>query len=176
MKENKEEDEKKRDGRMEEKREEIRECLDCLQYYEKQQMKQPTFSTHGEGVFIPTMRPAMYSHAHIMLHLESLQTISLDNLCLDNLDIFGEDLENQSCGTCGNESDSAGVRLLHRRLNLHFKRFNLRRISLTGFPAQSVRSSTTDALDSSYLLVLVIRTSQSRHRDKSKSDSYCLSD
>ncbi|GJT28457.1 putative reverse transcriptase domain-containing protein [Tanacetum coccineum] len=35
-------------------------------------------------------------HAHIMHHLESLLTISLDNLCLDNLDIFEEDLENQS--------------------------------------------------------------------------------
>ncbi|GJW98000.1 hypothetical protein Tco_0179808 [Tanacetum coccineum] len=34
-----------------------------------------------------------YRHAH---HLESLITISLDNLCLDNLDIFKEDLENQN--------------------------------------------------------------------------------
>ncbi|GJX99252.1 hypothetical protein Tco_0356271 [Tanacetum coccineum] len=34
-----------------------------------------------------------YRHAH---HLESLLTISLNNLCLDNLDIFKEDLENQS--------------------------------------------------------------------------------
>ncbi|GKD15688.1 retrovirus-related pol polyprotein from transposon TNT 1-94 [Tanacetum coccineum] len=42
-----------------------------------------------------------YRHAH---HLESLLTISLNNLCLDNLDIFKEDLENQSLrktlGTC----------------------------------------------------------------------------
>ncbi|GJU75251.1 hypothetical protein Tco_1272321, partial [Tanacetum coccineum] len=30
--------------------------------------------------------------------LSFLLTISLDNLCLDNLDIFKEDLENQSCG------------------------------------------------------------------------------
>ncbi|GJS88383.1 hypothetical protein Tco_0771019 [Tanacetum coccineum] len=36
-------------------------------------------------------------HAHTLHHLESLLTISLDNLCLDNLDIFKEDLENQSC-------------------------------------------------------------------------------
>ncbi|GJZ66988.1 hypothetical protein Tco_0630228 [Tanacetum coccineum] len=34
-----------------------------------------------------------YQHAH---HLESLITISLDTLYLDNLDIFKEDLENQS--------------------------------------------------------------------------------
>ncbi|GJU31825.1 Clp protease proteolytic subunit [Tanacetum coccineum] len=35
-------------------------------------------------------------HAHTMHHLESLLTIYLDNLCLDNLDIFKEDLEYQS--------------------------------------------------------------------------------
>ncbi|GKC74355.1 hypothetical protein Tco_1120238, partial [Tanacetum coccineum] len=38
-------------------------------------------------------------HAHSLHHLESLLTISLDNLCLDNLDIFKEDLEYQSCGS-----------------------------------------------------------------------------
>ncbi|GJY33158.1 hypothetical protein Tco_0417627, partial [Tanacetum coccineum] len=37
-------------------------------------------------------------HAHTLHHLESLLTISRDNLCLDNLDIFKEDLEYQSCG------------------------------------------------------------------------------
>nr|GEX52424.1 hypothetical protein [Tanacetum cinerariifolium] len=41
-------------------------------------------------------------------------------------------------------------------------RFNLRRTSLTGFPAQSIRSSNAIALDSPYLLVLITRTSQSR--------------
>ncbi|GJS77685.1 hypothetical protein Tco_0727566, partial [Tanacetum coccineum] len=35
-------------------------------------------------------------HAHTMHHLESLLTISLDNLCLDNLDFVKEDLEYQS--------------------------------------------------------------------------------
>ncbi|GKB18243.1 hypothetical protein Tco_0852166 [Tanacetum coccineum] len=35
-------------------------------------------------------------HAHTLHHLESLLTISLDNLCLDNLDIFKEDLEYKS--------------------------------------------------------------------------------
>nr|GEU61812.1 hypothetical protein [Tanacetum cinerariifolium] len=55
-------------------------------------------------------------------------------------------------------------------------RFNFRRTSLTRFPAQSVRSSNADALDSPYLLVLIIRTSQSRQDDKSESDSYYLSD
>ncbi|GJS37306.1 hypothetical protein Tco_0535688 [Tanacetum coccineum] len=47
-------------------------------------------------------------------------------------------------------------------------RFNLRRIYLTGFPAQSVRSSNADALDSPYLLVPITGTSQSRqHVDTS---------
>ncbi|GJR56550.1 hypothetical protein Tco_1407071 [Tanacetum coccineum] len=41
-------------------------------------------------------------------------------------------------------------------------RFNLRRISLIGFPARSVGSSNVDALDLPYLLVLIIGTSQSR--------------
>ncbi|GKF70474.1 hypothetical protein Tco_0203531, partial [Tanacetum coccineum] len=43
-----------------------------------------------------------------------------------------------------------------------------RRTSLTGFPAQSVRSSNADALDSLYLLVLNTETSQSKqHVDTS---------
>ncbi|GKA41181.1 hypothetical protein Tco_0733774, partial [Tanacetum coccineum] len=41
----------------------------------------------------------------------------------------------------------------------------IQRISLTGFPAQSIRSSNADALDSPYLLVLIIETSQSRDTD-----------
>ncbi|GJZ32148.1 hypothetical protein Tco_0577584, partial [Tanacetum coccineum] len=40
--------------------------------------------------------------------------------------------------------------------------FILRRISLTEFPSQSVRSSNADALDSAYLLVLITGTSQSK--------------
>nr|GEY67010.1 hypothetical protein [Tanacetum cinerariifolium] len=47
-------------------------------------------------------------------------------------------------------------------------RFEFRRISLTGFPAQSISSSNAIALDSSYLLVLITGTSQSRqHFDTS---------
>ncbi|GJX76502.1 retrovirus-related pol polyprotein from transposon TNT 1-94 [Tanacetum coccineum] len=56
------------------------------------------------------------------------------------------------------------------------KEDNIQRISLTGFPAQSVRSSNADALDSPYLLVLNTGTSQSRQHGKSESDSYYLSD
>ncbi|GJV95937.1 hypothetical protein Tco_1547514 [Tanacetum coccineum] len=48
-------------------------------------------------------------------------------------------------------------------------RFNLRRISLIGFSAQSVGSSNADALVSSYLLVLITKTSQSKQHDKSES-------
>nr|GEZ90578.1 retrovirus-related Pol polyprotein from transposon TNT 1-94 [Tanacetum cinerariifolium] len=44
-------------------------------------------------------------------------------------------------------------------------RFNLGRTSLTGFPAQSIRSSNAIALDSPYLLVLITGTSQSRQHD-----------
>ncbi|GJZ25129.1 hypothetical protein Tco_0562588 [Tanacetum coccineum] len=50
------------------------------------------------------------------------------------------------------------------------------RTSLTGFPAQSVRSSNSYALDSMYLLVLNTGTSQSRQHDMSESDCYYLSD
>ncbi|GJY95273.1 hypothetical protein Tco_0511634 [Tanacetum coccineum] len=56
--------------------------------------------------------------------------------------------------------------------------FNFGRTSLTGFPAQSVRSSNAYALDSPYLLVL--NTDEllkgKRQHDMSKSDSYYLSD
>ncbi|GJV14099.1 hypothetical protein Tco_1359422 [Tanacetum coccineum] len=52
----------------------------------------------------------------------------------------------------------------------------IQRISLTGFPAQSVGSSNTDVLDSPCLLVLITGTSQSRQHGKSESDSYYLSD
>ncbi|GJU20275.1 hypothetical protein Tco_1153617 [Tanacetum coccineum] len=62
------------------------------------------------------------------------------------------------------------MRFNTRRLICHFPspRFNLRRIYLTGFPAQSVRPSNADALDSPYLLVPITGTSQSRqHVDTS---------
>ncbi|GKA24926.1 hypothetical protein Tco_0710959 [Tanacetum coccineum] len=42
----------------------------------------------------------------------------------------------------------------------------IQRISLTGFPAQSVGSSNTDVLDSPGLLVLITGTSQSRQHGK----------
>ncbi|GJZ65175.1 hypothetical protein Tco_0621871 [Tanacetum coccineum] len=61
-------------------------------------------------------------------------------------------------------------------LSLSFDFVQFRRTSLTGFPAQSVRSSNAYALDSPYLLVLNTGTSQSRQHDMSESDSYYLSD
>ncbi|GJV54400.1 hypothetical protein Tco_1450141 [Tanacetum coccineum] len=63
--------------------------------------------------------------------------------------------------------DSAGMRLKHCRQYLHFN-VQIRRTSLIGFPAYSVRSSNTDVLDSPYLHVLITETSQSRqHVDTS---------
>ncbi|GKB34868.1 putative ribonuclease H-like domain-containing protein [Tanacetum coccineum] len=49
------------------------------------------------------------------------------------------------------------ARMRHHHLHLY-----IQRISLTGFPAQSVGSSNTDVLDLSCLLVLITGTSQSR--------------
>ncbi|GKB89017.1 hypothetical protein Tco_0961289, partial [Tanacetum coccineum] len=68
---------------------------------------------------------------------------------------------------------SAGMRHLHLHLymNPEIKQLaikRIQRISLTGFPAQSVGSSNTDVLDLPCLLVLITRTSQSRqHVDTS---------
>nr|GEX74560.1 hypothetical protein [Tanacetum cinerariifolium] len=55
-------------------------------------------------------------------------------------------------------------------------RFNLRRTSLTGFLAQSIRSSNAMALDSPYLLVLNTRASQSRQHESRKSPTAELFD
>ncbi|GJR94504.1 hypothetical protein Tco_0266678 [Tanacetum coccineum] len=69
--------------------------------------------------------------------------------------------------------DSTGTRLQHRHLYLKInvsdkQQIQFKRISLTGFPAQSVRSSNAIALDSLYLLVLITGASQSRqHVDTS---------
>ncbi|GJX19899.1 hypothetical protein Tco_0222576 [Tanacetum coccineum] len=51
-----------------------------------------------------------------------------------------------------------------------------RRTSLTGFPAQSIRSSNAIALDSPYLLVLITGTSQSRQHESRKSPTKSLFD
>ncbi|GKD91038.1 hypothetical protein Tco_1366545, partial [Tanacetum coccineum] len=69
--------------------------------------------------------------------------------------------------------DSAGMRLQRRHLYLKInvsdkQQIQFKRISLTGFLAQSVKSSNAIALDSLYLLVLVTGTSQSKqHVDTS---------
>nr|GEU72692.1 retrovirus-related Pol polyprotein from transposon TNT 1-94 [Tanacetum cinerariifolium] len=51
--------------------------------------------------------------------------------------------------------------LRRKALRIHWQ-VQFRRTSLTGFPAQSIRSSNAIALDSPYLLVLVTGTSQNR--------------
>ncbi|GKC46302.1 hypothetical protein Tco_1064024 [Tanacetum coccineum] len=56
-------------------------------------------------------------------------------------------------------------------LNVQF-----RRTSLTGFPAQSIRSSNAIALDTPYLLVLFTGTSQSRQHESRKSPTVELFD
>ncbi|GJS62735.1 ribonuclease H-like domain-containing protein [Tanacetum coccineum] len=78
-------------------------------------------------------------------------------------EVYGDDsiIEKTTC----DEDDQ------RRHLWIQFKK-NL----LDGVPAQSIRSSNANALDSSYLLVLITRTSQSRQHSKSESDSYYLSD
>ncbi|GKC88239.1 hypothetical protein Tco_1148888 [Tanacetum coccineum] len=124
-------------------------------------------------------------HAHTLHHLGSLLTISLDNYCLDNLDFEHEHVVMNPT--------SAGMRHLHLHLymNPEIKQLaikcvdeygfvirldSIQRISLTGFPAQSIGSSNTDVLDLPCLLVLITETSQSRQHGKSESDSYYLSD
>ncbi|GJX84584.1 putative reverse transcriptase domain-containing protein, partial [Tanacetum coccineum] len=94
-------------------------------------------------------------HAHTLHHLESLLTISLDRL-----DILKEDLF---------EHEHVVMNPTQEAATPSFAQF--RRTSLTGFPAQSVRSSNADALDLPYLLVLNTRTSQSRQHDTSESNS-----
>ncbi|GJY65880.1 reverse transcriptase domain-containing protein [Tanacetum coccineum] len=49
-----------------------------------------------------------------------------------------------------------------KKLEIEIWNLKIQRISLTGFPAQSVGSSNTDVLDSPCLLVLITGTSQSR--------------
>ncbi|GJW79222.1 hypothetical protein Tco_0140904 [Tanacetum coccineum] len=69
--------------------------------------------------------------------------------------------------------DSTGTRLQRRHFYLKInvsdkQQIQFKRMSLTGFPAQSVRSSNAIALDSLYLLVLITGVSQSRqHVDTS---------
>ncbi|GJX63293.1 hypothetical protein Tco_0296193 [Tanacetum coccineum] len=56
--------------------------------------------------------------------------------------------------------------ILSMRRGLYIIQF--RRISLTGFPAQSVRPSNAIALDLLYLLVLITGTSQCRQHESRK--------
>ncbi|GKA47509.1 hypothetical protein Tco_0740392 [Tanacetum coccineum] len=77
--------------------------------------------------------------------------------------------------------DSTGTRLQHCHLYLKInvsdkQQIQFKRISLTGFPAQSVRSSNAIALDSLYLLVLITRASQSRQHESRKPPTKSLFD
>ncbi|GJW23225.1 hypothetical protein Tco_0033847, partial [Tanacetum coccineum] len=113
-------------------------------------------------------------HAHTLHNLESLLTISLDRL-----DILKEDLFEHEHVVVNLTPARMRHHHLHLYMNPKIKQLaikRIQRISLTGFPAQSVRSSNADALDSPYLLVLNTGTSQSRQHNMSESDSYYLSD
>ncbi|GKA06210.1 hypothetical protein Tco_0685434 [Tanacetum coccineum] len=108
-------------------------------------------------------------HAHTLHHLESLLTISLDRLDIfEGRSCISEFVRNSS-RACVMNSDSSWNEASPSPPYIQ-------RISLTGFPAQSVRSSNADALDSPYLLVLNTGTSQSRQHGKSESVSYYLSE
>ncbi|GJZ68688.1 hypothetical protein Tco_0631928 [Tanacetum coccineum] len=68
-------------------------------------------------------------------------------------------------------------RYLYLKINVSDKQqIQFKRISLTGFPAQSVRSSNTIALDSLYFLVLITGASQSRQHGSRKPPTKSLFD
>ncbi|GKD24842.1 hypothetical protein Tco_1231056 [Tanacetum coccineum] len=98
-------------------------------------------------------------HAHSLNHLEILLTISLDRL-----DIF----EGRSCISEFFKHEHVVMNPTSAGMRYHHLHLYIQRISLTGFPAQSVGSSNTDVLDLPCLLVLITGTSQSRqHVDTS---------
>ncbi|GKC26897.1 hypothetical protein Tco_1034191 [Tanacetum coccineum] len=77
--------------------------------------------------------------------------------------------------------DSAGTRLQRRHLYLKInvsdkQQIQFRRISLTGFLAQSVGSSNAITLESLYLLVVITGTSQSRQHESRKTPTKSLFD
>ncbi|GJV22810.1 hypothetical protein Tco_1375505 [Tanacetum coccineum] len=87
----------------------------------------------------------------------------------------GHSIVDPSCDHEVLNLDSAGMRLQRRHLSLKID-VQFRRTSLTGFPAQSIRSSNAIALDSPYLLVLITGTSQSRQHESRKSPTKSLFD
>ncbi|GJR35023.1 putative reverse transcriptase domain-containing protein [Tanacetum coccineum] len=107
--------------------------------------------------------PEQLSKVHSTFHVSNLKkclsdetlVISFDGIQIDdNLNFVEEPVK------ILNREDK---RLKQRRIPIFKVQF--RRISLTGFPAQSIRSSNAIALDSPYLLVLIIGTSQSRQHE-----------
>ncbi|GKB60667.1 hypothetical protein Tco_0916853 [Tanacetum coccineum] len=95
---------------------------------------------------------------------------------LSNYGVLGEDmLKRHAFWSLNEEFEKVYLSDSQYRIILDLYDVQFGRTSLTGFPAQSVRSSNAYALDSLYLLVLNTGTSQSRQHDMSKSDSYYLS-
>ncbi|GJZ71431.1 hypothetical protein Tco_0635282 [Tanacetum coccineum] len=83
-----------------------------------------------------------------------------------NYEWHNYDFENEECEEIGIEDKDYHPPEVQVE-TLRYIQF--RRISLTGFPPQSVRSSNAVVLDSPYLLVLITETSQSRQHESRKS-------
>ncbi|GKA30976.1 hypothetical protein Tco_0717281 [Tanacetum coccineum] len=101
------------------------------------------------------------------------------------LDRFPAQSVGQSCQKCSFEEVLVHQRLRKTLIVLAFIMYislsiehevQFRRTSLTGFPAQSIRSSNAIALDSPYLLVLITGMSQSRLHESRKSPTKSLFD
>nr|GEZ81621.1 hypothetical protein [Tanacetum cinerariifolium] len=113
--------------------------------------------------------------------ISSNSEVSTDSICssscLENAKILKEQNEqllkdvrtsklNAITYKTGLESVEARL-LVYKKIESVYEediKVQFRRTSLTGFPAQSIRSSNAMALDSPYLLVLITRTSQSRQQ------------
>ncbi|GJV62379.1 retrovirus-related pol polyprotein from transposon TNT 1-94 [Tanacetum coccineum] len=88
----------------------------------------------------------------------------------DDLDAFDSDCD---------EAPSASAVLMAKISSYDLEvllEVQFRRTSLTRFPAQSIRSTNAIALDSSYLLILITETSQSRQHESRKSPTAELFD
>nr|GEY82945.1 hypothetical protein [Tanacetum cinerariifolium] len=94
--------------------------------------------------------------------LSQPQTGTLENLLMYRLKVDVSDNTAQVVVVMFNETATALVNCSADSLMDTVDEVQFRRTSLTGFPAQSIRSSNAIALDSPYLLVLITGMSQSR--------------
>ncbi|GJT43627.1 hypothetical protein Tco_0952342 [Tanacetum coccineum] len=114
-----------------------------------------------------------FVHAHTMHHLESLLTISLDNLCLDNLDIFKEDLEYQSL----RKSSNIDVLDSPRLLVLNTETSQSRQHVITSLIHIESRKSPIAELfdvDSRRTSIVIVNTKEYHSDILEKSQGYCI--